>query len=68
VVSDVRKQNEEALEQMKKKGLQVIEGDPVLWKPAFDRAETVIRTRVVGAATYDKVRKLRDEYRAQHKR
>jgi TRAP-type C4-dicarboxylate transport system substrate-binding protein len=68
VVQDVRKQNEEALEQMKKKGLQVIAGDPALWKPAFDRAETVIRTRVVGAATYDKVRKLRDEYRAQHKR
>jgi TRAP-type C4-dicarboxylate transport system substrate-binding protein len=67
VVADVRKQNEEALEQMKKKGLHVLKANPADWAPAFARAEAVIRGKVVPAAVYDKVKALREEYRASHK-
>ena len=67
VTADVRKETEEALEQMKKKGLTVVPVDPAVWKDSFAKAEAVIRTKVVGAATYDKVKHLRDEYRAQAK-
>jgi TRAP-type C4-dicarboxylate transport system substrate-binding protein len=68
VSADVRKQNEESLEQMKKKGLQVIHGDPAEWAPAVARAAAVIRGKVVPIAVYDKVKSLRDEYRAAHPR
>ncbi|GAC1599663.1 MAG: hypothetical protein NVS4B10_10940 [Myxococcales bacterium] len=66
VVADVRKQNEESLEQMKKKGLQVEHGNPADWAPAIAHAGAVIRGKVVPAASYDKVKALRDEYRAAH--
>ena len=35
---------------------------------ASDQANTVIRGKVVPADVFDEVKKLRDEYRAQHKR
>jgi hypothetical protein len=53
---------------MKKKGLQVIHGDPAEWAPAVARAAAVIRGKVVPIAVYDKVKSLRDEYRAAHPR
>lgn len=66
---DVRKQNEDAIVQMKKKGL-VIESPASVeeWRQAAARAEPVVRGKVVPVAIYDEVKKLRDEYRAQHKR
>jgi TRAP-type transport system periplasmic protein len=65
---DVRKQNEDAIEQMKKRGLHVeppadIEG----WHKAAAAAAEVVRGKVVPVATYDEVKRLRDEYRAQNK-
>jgi len=67
VNADVRKQNEEALAQMKAKGLVVVEPkDDAAWKAAMAKAQGVIRGKVVPAAIYDKVKALRDEYRAQH--
>jgi TRAP-type C4-dicarboxylate transport system substrate-binding protein len=67
--ADVRKQNEEAIEQMKKRGLQVVEpADLEAWQQAAEKANAVVRGRVVPAALYDEVVKLRNEYRAQHRR
>ena len=38
------------------------------WHQVADQANTVVRGKVVPAAIFDEVVKLRDEYRAQHKR
>ena len=66
---DVRKQNEDAVEQMKKRGLHVNAPANVEdWKAVAEKANAVVRGKVVPAAIYDEVKKLRDEYRAQHKK
>jgi TRAP-type C4-dicarboxylate transport system substrate-binding protein len=66
---DVRKQNEDAIEQMKKRGLNVQEPTDVQgWQAAAAKAAAVVRGKVVPASIYDEVKKYRDEYRAQHKR
>jgi TRAP-type C4-dicarboxylate transport system substrate-binding protein len=66
---DVRKQNDDAIEQMKKRGLHVEEpGDIEGWHKAAAAAQEVVRGKVVPASIYDEVKRLRDEYRAQHKR
>lgn len=66
---DVRKQNEDAIEQMKKRGLTVEEPTNVQgWQKAAAAAAEVVRGKVVPASIYDEVKKYRDEYRAQHKR
>jgi TRAP-type C4-dicarboxylate transport system substrate-binding protein len=66
---DIRKQNEDAIEQMKKRGLKVEQPANVEdWTKAAAAAAEVVRGKVVPAATYDEVKKLRDEFRAQHKR
>jgi TRAP-type C4-dicarboxylate transport system substrate-binding protein len=68
VRADVRKQNEDAIEQMKKRGLTINSpGDIQDWQKAAMAADAVIKSRVP-AAFYDEVKKVRDEYRAQHKR
>jgi TRAP-type C4-dicarboxylate transport system substrate-binding protein len=66
---DVRKQNEDAIVQMKKRGLNVVAPSAVeAWQKAAEDANVVVRGKVVPAAIYDEVKKYRDEYRAQHKR
>jgi TRAP-type C4-dicarboxylate transport system substrate-binding protein len=66
---DVRKQNEDAIQQMKKRGLTVEQpADIAAWHRAADEANEVVRGKVVPAAIYDEVKRLRDEFRAQHKR
>ncbi len=65
---EVRKQNEDAIAQMKRRGLTVVEpADLEGWQKAAERANAVVRGKVVPAAVYDEVKRLRDEYRAQHK-
>jgi TRAP-type C4-dicarboxylate transport system substrate-binding protein len=67
--ADVRKQNEDAIEQMKKRGLDVVQpNDLQAWQKAGEQANKVVRGKVVPVGIYDDVIKLRDEYRAQHKR
>ena len=66
---DVRKQNDDAIVQMKKRGLTVeppgnVEG----WQKAAAAGDKIIRGKVVPAEFYDEVKKYRDEYRAQHRR
>jgi TRAP-type C4-dicarboxylate transport system substrate-binding protein len=69
VRKDVRKQNEDAIQQMKKRGLNIIPpSDVQQWHQVADRANEVVRGKVVPAALFDEVIKLRDEFRAQHKR
>ena len=66
---DVRKQNEDAIDQMKKRGLNVDEPSDIEgWQKAAAKAAAVVRGKVVPVAIYDEVKKYRDEYRAQHKR
>ena len=66
---DVRKENADAIEQMKSRGLTVDEpADVEAWQKAAAKAADVVRGKVVPAAIYDEVKKYRDEYRAQHKR
>jgi TRAP-type C4-dicarboxylate transport system substrate-binding protein len=65
----VRKQNDDAIEQMKKRGLTVNEPANIqAWQQAAAKAADVVRGKVVPAAMYDEVKRYRDEYRAQHKR
>jgi TRAP-type C4-dicarboxylate transport system substrate-binding protein len=66
---DVRKQNEDAIVQMKKRGLNVVAPAAIeAWHKAAEDANAVVRGKVVPAEIYDEVKKYRDEYRAQHKR
>jgi TRAP-type C4-dicarboxylate transport system substrate-binding protein len=66
---DVRKQNDDAIAQMKKRGLNVAQpADIQAWQAAAEQANAVVRGKVVPASIYDEVKKYRDEYRAQHKR
>jgi TRAP-type C4-dicarboxylate transport system substrate-binding protein len=66
---DIRAQNKDAIVQMKKRGLNVNPpGDVESWEKAAAKANEVVRGRVVPIGIYDDVKKLRDEYRAQHKR
>ena len=68
VRADVRKQNEDAVEQMKKRGLTInAPGDIADWQKAAMAADAVIKARV-GGTFFDDVKKFRDEYRAQHKK
>jgi TRAP-type C4-dicarboxylate transport system substrate-binding protein len=68
VREDVRKQNTDAIEQMKKRGLTVSSpGDITAWQRAAAAAEAVVKARVPGTF-FDDYKKIRDEYRAQHKR
>ncbi len=66
---DVRQQNEDAIQQMKKRGLNVVEpADIQAWQRAAEKASAIVRGKVVPAAIYDEVKKYRDEFRAQHRR
>jgi TRAP-type transport system periplasmic protein len=60
----VRKMNEDALQQMKAQGLQVVAtSDQAGFQKAADAANKVVRGGVVPAELFDEVMKLRDEYR-----
>ena len=66
---DVRKQNDDAIQQMKKRGLTVVQPAAIeSWHKAADAANAVVRGKVVPAEIYDEVKRYRDEFRAQHKR
>ena len=66
---DIRKQNEDAILHMKKRGLNVQKPDDVqAWQDAAEQANAVVRGKVVPAPIYDEVKRYRDEYRAQQKR
>jgi TRAP-type C4-dicarboxylate transport system substrate-binding protein len=68
IALDVRKMNEDAIATMKSQGLiEEKTGDLPGWYAASERANKIVRGKVVPAAIFDEVMKLRDEYRAKHK-
>lgn len=66
--AEIRKEDGDAIAQMKKRGLHVEEpANMEGWHKAAAAAAEVVRGKVVPVAIYDEVKRLRDEYRAQHK-
>lgn len=65
---DVRKMNDDAIATMKAQGMKVEPPqDLAAWQKAADKANAVVRGRVVPAPVFDAVMKYRDEFRAQKK-
>jgi TRAP-type C4-dicarboxylate transport system substrate-binding protein len=65
---EVRKMNAEALETMKKQGLNAVKpADVGAWRKAAESAWPAIRGKVVPADFFDEVKRLRDAYRGQAK-
>jgi TRAP-type C4-dicarboxylate transport system substrate-binding protein len=65
----VRRENEDAITEMKKQGLQTVSvsvSDVAAWNVAAANANKVVRGQVVPAASFDAVVRLRDEYRKAH--
>jgi TRAP-type C4-dicarboxylate transport system substrate-binding protein len=68
VQAEVRAKAQESLDQMKAKGLTVLQPEnPAEWQNALKQVQNVVRGKVVAAATFDRVIALRDEYRAAKK-
>jgi len=66
--TEIRKMGDDAVAEMKKRGLNVIAVDgPTLaeWRREVEEAYPKLRGRLVPAELFDEVRRLRDEYRAQ---
>ena len=62
-----RRENEEAVEAMKKRGLKVQEITPEIeaeWRAMAERAYPLIRGKMVPADLFDEVQQLLQEYRA----
>ena len=69
IALDVRKQNDEAIATMKGQGLVVEKAEDLAgWTEAANRANEVVRGKVVPAAVFDLVTRHRNEYRAAHKK
>ena len=64
VDAEVKRLNEDAVEAMRKQGLQVVAVDPAPWRAALERSWPVVREKVVPAAFFDLVRAQRDQCRA----
>jgi hypothetical protein len=68
VQAEVRTKAQESLDQMKAKGLTVVQPENLPeWQNALKQVQGVVRGKVVAAATFDRVIALRDEYRAAKK-
>ncbi|MBK9515868.1 MAG: TRAP transporter substrate-binding protein DctP [Anaeromyxobacter sp.] len=63
VDAEVRRLNADALEVMKRQGLQVVAVDPEAWRPALERSWAVLRGGVVPAPFFDEVLAARDACR-----
>jgi TRAP-type C4-dicarboxylate transport system substrate-binding protein len=66
IAAEVRRMDNEALENMIKQGLVSVKpADPAAFAQAAQKAYSVIRGRVVPAETFDEVKKLVEEAKAQ---
>jgi TRAP-type transport system periplasmic protein len=64
---EVRGKVQDSIEQMKKRGLQILKAaDMAEWAAPLASAQATVRGKVVSPATFDKVKLLRDEYRKAH--
>lgn len=64
VDADALKLNEDAIAQMRKQGLEIVQAPPGPWLSNAEKAWPAIRGKVVPVAFFDKVVKARDEFRA----
>jgi TRAP-type C4-dicarboxylate transport system substrate-binding protein len=64
--AEIQHLDENAIEQMKKQGLQVTHGDEGAWQAVTEKAWPNVRGKVVPADLFDEVRRLLKEYRASH--
>ncbi len=65
--NEIRRLDRDAVVQMKKRGLNVIEADAALladWRKQAEEAYPKLRGKMVPADLFDEVKRLRDEYRA----
>jgi TRAP-type C4-dicarboxylate transport system substrate-binding protein len=66
IATEVRRMDNEALENMVKQGLVVVKPtDPAAFAAAAQKTYPIIRTKVVPAETFDEVKKLVDEAKAR---
>ena len=68
IQANSRKESDEAVEAMKKRGLKVIELTPEMrdrWRSAVEEVYPEIRGRIVPADIFDEVQRLLKEYRTQ---
>jgi TRAP-type C4-dicarboxylate transport system substrate-binding protein len=64
----VRKMNDDAVAEMKRQGLQVVEPkDLAAWRRSADAANQVVRGKVVPPAIFDEVLRLAAEWKSSHK-
>jgi TRAP-type C4-dicarboxylate transport system substrate-binding protein len=64
VDAEAQRLNGDAVEAMRKQGLEVVKADPALWRPALERSYPVVRGGVVPAAFFDDVKRARDACRS----
>jgi TRAP-type C4-dicarboxylate transport system substrate-binding protein len=67
VDTEVKKLNDDAVEAMKKQGLEVVKVDPVAWQKAAEKSWPAVRGKVVPADFFDEVAKLREAARKAKK-
>jgi TRAP-type C4-dicarboxylate transport system substrate-binding protein len=64
VDGEVKRLNADAVEAMKRQGLQVVPVDAATWRPALERSWAALRGPVIPAAFFDEVVAARDACRA----
>ncbi len=65
--AEVKHLDDDAIVQMKKQGLQIVEPtDLPAWKATGEKSWTAVRGKVVPAELFDEVKRLVAEYHAQH--
>lgn len=62
--AEVRRLNTDAVDAMKKQGLEIVPAAPEEWRPTLERSWAVIRGEVVPAAFFDQVQTARDACRS----
>jgi TRAP-type C4-dicarboxylate transport system substrate-binding protein len=68
VDAEVKKLNDDAIQAMKKQGLEVVAVEPGPWRAAAEKAWPVVRGKVVPAPFFDEVVKARDAFRSKNAR
>ncbi len=62
--AEIRRLNADAVDAMKKQGLEVVSVSPEEWRPILERSWSVIRGEVVSAEFFDEVKAARDACRS----
>jgi len=65
--AEAKRLNDDAVEAMRKQGLEVVKVDPAPWRAAAERSWPAVRGKVVPADFFDEVARYRDEVRKARK-